>query len=152
MTGGPSRDRRHATPRRDLPRPAAARPVSPRGGTSTRVPSPRRSDPAGPTIAGVRITPIRVMLAVALIGSLAFIAYTINVREAEQIPMLASGAAVLGIVFVGVALGGAVEAYRSGSAGDGRRAVLLALAGGFAAMIAAGCFAGALVLALVWSA
>jgi hypothetical protein len=53
---------------------------------------------------------------------------------------------------VGVAIGGAVESYRAGQSGDGRRAIVLALAGGLAAMIAAGCLAGALVLALVWSA
>lgn len=147
MTHDRPRDRRHAVPRRETRRPAG-----PRDGVPVRGPAPRRSGPGGPAIAGIRVTPIRAVLAVALSGTLAFIAYTINVREAEQIPMLAAGAAVLGIVFVGVALGGAVEGYRAGRAGDGRRAILIALAGGFAAMIAAGCFAGALVLALVWSA
>jgi hypothetical protein len=85
-------------------------------------------------------------------GSLAYLLFAITVRDASQIPMLASGAAVLGIVFTALAIGGAVETYRAGTRPDGRRAIVLALAGGLAAIIAAGCFAGAIVLALVWSA
>jgi hypothetical protein len=100
----------------------------------------------------VEITPIRVMLAVALVGSLAYLAFAITVRDASQIPMLASGAAVLGIVFTALAVGGAIETYRAGMGPDGRRAILLAVAGGIAAIIAAGCFSAAIVLALVWSA
>ena len=106
----------------------------------------------GPTIAGLAVTPIRVVLAIALFGSLAYLLFAITVRDASQIPMLASGAAVLGIVFAALAVGGAIECYRAGREDDGRRAILLAIAGGFAAMISAGCFAAAMVLALVWSA
>jgi hypothetical protein len=118
--------------------------------------SPRRPDGSrgvrGPHLGPLQITPIRVMLAVALVGSLAYLVFAITVRDASQIPMLASGAAVLGIVFAALAVGGAIETYRAGSGPDGRRAILLALAGGIAAIIAAGCFSAAIVLALVWSA
>jgi hypothetical protein len=117
--------------------------------------SPRRPDGSrgiqGPHLGPVRITPIRVTLAIALGGSLLYVLYAITVRDASQIPMLASGAAVLGIVFTALAIGGAVETYRAGTGPDGRRAILLAVAGGIAAVIAAGCFAAAMVLALVWS-
>ena len=37
---------------------------------------------------GRRITPGRVILAVALIGSIAFTAYVLTVRDASQIPLL----------------------------------------------------------------
>jgi hypothetical protein len=118
--------------------------------------SPRRPDGSrgirGPHVGPVRITPIRVVVAIALLGSLAYIAFAITVRDASQIPMLASGAAVLGIVFSALAVGGLIECYRAGKADDGRLAMLLAIGGGVSAMIAAGCFAGAMVLALVWSA
>ena len=118
--------------------------------------SPRRPDGSrgirGPHLGPVRITPIRVVLAIALLGSLAYIAFAITVRDTSQIPMLASGAAVLGIVFSALALGGLIESYRAGQAGDGRLAIVLAIGGGVAAMIAAGCFAAAMVLALVWTA
>jgi hypothetical protein len=105
----------------------------------------------GPHLGSIRITPIRVMLAIALVGSLAYLLFAITVRDASQIPMLASGAFVLGIVFAALAVGGAIETYRAGLGPDGRRAVLLAIAGGLAAIISAGCFAGAIVLAMVWS-
>jgi hypothetical protein len=105
-----------------------------------------------PVIAGIEVTPIRVVLAIALAGSLAYLLFAITVRDASQIPMLASGAAVLGIVFAALAVGGAIDAYRAGREGFGRRAIILAVAGGFAAMIAAGAFAAAMVLALLWSA
>lgn len=118
--------------------------------------SPRRPDGTrgigGPHLGPVRITPIRVVLAVALLGTLVYIAYAISVRESDQIPMLASGAAVLGIVFAALAVGGLIECYRAGQEGNGRLAILLAIGGGLASMISAGCFAGAVVLALVWSA
>ena len=117
--------------------------------------SPRRPDGSrgvgGPRIGSVRITPIRVMLVVALVGSLAYLLFAITVRDTSQIPMLASGAFVLGIVFAALAVGGAIETYRAGFGPNGRRAILLAVAGGVAAIISAGCFAAAMVLALVWS-
>jgi len=118
--------------------------------------SPRRPDgsrgPRGPHLGPLRITPIRVVLAIALVGSLLYLLFALTVRDASSIPMLASGAAVLGIVFSALAIGGAIATYRAGLAGDGQQAILLALAGGLAAIIATGCFAGAIVLALVWSA
>jgi hypothetical protein len=117
--------------------------------------SPRRPDGSrgvrGPHVGSIQVTPIRVMLAIALIGSIGYLLFAITVRDASQIPMLASGAFVLGIVFAALAVGGAIETYRAGMGPDGRRAVLLAIGGGIAAIISAGCFAGAMVLALVWS-
>jgi hypothetical protein len=100
----------------------------------------------------IRVTPTRVVLVVALVGSLVYVAFAITVRDASAIPMLSSGAAVLGIVFVALAVAGVVETYRAGVVGLYRRAFGLAVLGGLAAMIAAGCFAGAIVLALVWTA
>jgi hypothetical protein len=90
------------------------------------------------------------MLGVALGGSLLFIVYAIAVRDASQIPMLAAGSAVLGIVFTGLAVAGAVWTYRASRAGEGGRAFAFALLGGFAALAAAAGYATAVVLALVW--
>jgi hypothetical protein len=119
----------------------------------------RRPTQAGPRTTGTRrtsssgpITPFRVVVVLALVGSLAYLAFAITVRDASQIPMLSSGAAVLGIVFVVVALGGAVSSYRAGIEGRGGRAVLTAAFAGFAAIAAAGSFSAAIVLALVWQA
>jgi hypothetical protein len=106
----------------------------------------------GPSIGSVRITPVRVALFIALVGSLAYVAFAITVRDASQIPMLSSGAAALGIVFAALALSGAYATYRAGLERRSGRALVLALLGGIAAMLAAGSIAAAVVLALVLQA
>jgi hypothetical protein len=89
------------------------------------------------------------VLLVALVGSLAYLAFAITVRDASQIPMLSSGAAVLGIVFAALAVLGAWATYRASIEGRDGQALALAVMGGVAAIIAFGCFAGAIVLGLV---
>lgn len=116
--------------------------------------SPRRSDgsraPVGPHLGSIRLTPTRVTLGVALFGSALYLLFAITVRDASQIPMLASGAGILGIVFGALAVAGGVSTYRAGAEGRTARALGMALAGGLAGMIAAGCIAVAIVLALAW--
>lgn len=104
----------------------------------------------GAHIGPLAITPTRVTLLIALIGSGGFLAYAITVRDPSQIPLLASGAAVLGIVFAALAVGGAVGAVRAGREGSGGRAFAMAVAGGVSSVIAFGCLGAAIVLALVW--
>ena len=98
----------------------------------------------------LRITPTRVILTVAVLGSVGYLAYAITVRDAAQIPMLASGAAVLGIVFVALTIAGAVETLRAARANRPGRSVVAAVFGGIAGIIAFGCFAAAAVMALLW--
>ncbi|MBM4407118.1 MAG: hypothetical protein FJ038_00625 [Chloroflexi bacterium] len=98
----------------------------------------------------VAVTPTRVTLLIALVGSVGFLGYAITVRDPSQIPLLASGAAVLGIVFAALALAGAISAVRAGQEGAGGRSFAMALGGGVAGVIAFGCFGAAIVLALVW--
>jgi hypothetical protein len=86
------------------------------------------------------------MLAIALGGSVLFALFTITVRDASQIPLLASGAAVLGIAFCSLAAYSARSTWQAGIAGRNKRAVVLAVAGGLAAMVGAGCLAGAIIL------
>ena len=62
---------------------------------SSGTPSRGRS---GPHLGPIRITPARVFLIVALLGGLGFLAYSIFVRDALQVPLMASGFAVVGIV------------------------------------------------------
>jgi hypothetical protein len=118
--------------------------------------SPRRSDGTrrdvrgGPHVGPLRLTPTRVFVAIALVGSIGYLVYSITVRDTNQIPLLASGAAILGIVFAALAVMGAYRAYRAGSDGSGGRAVLAAIAGGLAALVAFGAFATAAVLSLLW--
>ena len=116
---------------------------------------PRRPDGSrgrrGTFIGPVRITPVRVVLLVALLGSLAYIAYAIlRVEDSAQIPMVTSGVAVLGLVFAALSIGGAIRMWRAWRAGLQGWTLVFAVLGGIAGAIALGCFAGALVLALVW--
>jgi len=93
-----------------------------------------------------RISPGAVMLAIALGGSVVFALFTITVRDASQIPLLASGAAVLGIAFCALAAYSARATWHAGIRGRDQRAVVMALAGGMAAIVGAGCLAGAIIL------
>jgi hypothetical protein len=97
-------------------------------------------------MSGRRISPGVVFLAIALVGSAAYLAYVVTVRDASQIPLLASGAVVLGISFLALALYSLQAAWRAGMEDRGRRALLLGLLGGIAAMATAGAFAGAFIL------
>lgn len=119
---------------------AARRPVLPR--------RPPPAPPNGPRIGPLVITPMRVVLVLALVGSLAFVAFALTVRETTQLPLLSSGAAVLGIAFMALAVSGFLGIRQAGYEGRDRRAVLLALLGGFAAIIGFGCFAMAIVFAM----
>ena len=92
----------------------------------TRAPGARRAPQAyrpGPTRR--RISPGAVMLAIALVGSVLFALFAITVRDASQIPLLASGAAVLGIAFGALAVYSVRATWRAGLAGRDQRAVVL---------------------------
>lgn len=114
---------------------------------------PRRPAPApanGPRIGPLRITPVRVVLVLALAGSLAYVVYALTVRDtAAQLPMLSSGAAVLGIAFMALAVSGFLGIRQAGYDGRDGRAVLLALLGGLSAIVGFGCLAMAIILATV---
>ncbi|HEY3523881.1 MAG TPA: hypothetical protein VGK63_09260 [Candidatus Limnocylindrales bacterium] len=96
------------------------------------------------------VTPTRVTLLVAIIGSLVYLAYAITVRDTQQIPLLASGAAVLGLVFLALAAAGGLATFHAGRDGHVGRALVVAIGGGIAGVISAGAFAFALVLALAY--
>lgn len=108
-----------------------------------------RPETTAPRIGPIAITPTGILLLLALVGSVAYLLYAISVRDASQIPLLASGAAVLGIVFVAVAVTGLIATWRSSVRGSDGRAIGHALIGGVACLAAAGCFAVAIILGLV---
>jgi hypothetical protein len=93
------------------------------------------------------ISPVAIFLVIAIVGSIAYMAYVVTVREATQIPLLASGAVVLAIVFGALAAFCLRTVWRAGlERGSGGRTLLTALVGGGAAMAASGFAAGALIL------
>ena len=103
------------------------------------------SAPTG-TAGGRRISPGVIFLVVAIVGSIAYMAYTVTVRDTSQIPLLASGAVVLAIVFGALAAYCLRSIWRSGTDERGGRTILVALVGGGAAIAAAGFAAGAIIL------
>ncbi len=119
--------------------------VSPRNRDGSRGPRPGRGLRIGP----IQITATFVMVVVAVVGSLAFLFYALTVREATQIPLLAAGLAVLGIVFGALAVSGLIATYRAGAEGRSMRAMGLAILGGIASVISLMCVAGAILGALL---
>jgi hypothetical protein len=111
-------------------------------------PAARRPQP-GPRIGSLAITPTGVVFVVALIGSVLYLVYAITVRDASQIPLLASGAAVLGLVFAAFSIIGLVATWRSSIGGRDGRAIGHALVGGISFLVAAGCFAAAIILGIL---
>jgi hypothetical protein len=109
---------------------------------SARLPEGRRLGPIPITVTGV-------LIIVALVLSLIYVGYAINVRDASQIPLLASGLVVLGVVFIAIAAVGARATWRSSVRGSDARAFGHAIVGGIASLVAAGCIALAVILFLV---
>jgi len=139
-------------------------PVDPRSQASPRGPQRRRSvsgygaheAPAsargrGPHIGPIRLSPARVMLLIALLGGLGFVAYAVLVRDQLQVPLMASGLAVIGLVFAAMAVLALVSVVRAGRAGRDGTAVMTALFGGLIAAAALMSLAGAVIMSLIWS-
>jgi hypothetical protein len=122
------------------------------GGSRTTYedPVPRRSTRRGPHLGPVRITPARVFLVIALIGGLAFLAYSVFVRDTLQVPLMASGFAVCGIVLAIAAAMSVRAVVRAGRERRDGTAVLLALVGGLFAVASLMSLAGAVIMALIW--
>lgn len=112
------------------------------------VPS-RASRRTEPHLGPFRVTALRATLGIALLGSLAIVAYGLSARDASQIPVLTAGVAISSMVFGLLALAGARAAFRQAADGRSGRAFVYALLGGAAALFAAGSMAAAVILALV---
>jgi hypothetical protein len=95
-----------------------------------------------------RSGPLRIVLAIAAAGAIAFLAFAVLARD---IPLLASAALVFGVVFVVVAVTAGRATWRAASNGRNPAAFGLAVGGGVAAMLGLGALALAIVLVLIWS-
>ena len=101
-----------------------------------------RRSPSG----GRRISPGLIFLGVALVASVAYVGYAVTVRDASQIPLLASGAVVLGIAFAALTVYAFAATLQAGREGRGGRSLLIAVVGGLAAIGTAAALAGAVIL------
>jgi hypothetical protein len=105
---------------------------------------------AGPHLGPIRITPVRLTLAIALAGGLAFLAWSVLVRDQLQVPLMATGFAICGLVFAAIAVLAVVSVVRAGRDGRDGTAVLTALAGGLIAVAALMSLAAAVIFSLIW--
>ncbi len=97
------------------------------------------------------ITPLRVVVGVALMGSSGAILYGARVaRDATQLPILTAGLVVFGLTWVACAAVGCLTVLRAASGDDTRTAFFAALLGGLSALLAAAALGAAAILGLVW--
>jgi len=121
-----------------------------RSQVAPREPSGRRRR-TGTHIGPVRVTPVRVTLLVALAGGIGFLLWSVLVRDQLQVPLMATGFAICGLVFTAVALLSVAAVVRAGRDGRDGPAVLTALLGGLFAIAALMSFAAAVIMSLIWS-
>ena len=100
---------------------------------------------------GRRISIPGIVIALTMLGSIAYIGYVVLRIEDNQIPLMAIGFVVLGASFAAIALWSLVGIWRAASRARGGRAFGLAIVGGLAGLGAIGCFAVAALSALVWN-
>ena len=134
------------------------RPAPAQGPAQPPVPTPPVQAPLAPTpparrgryIGPLRITPAVVLVAIAIVGSIAFILYVVFRVEDEQIPLLGAGFGVLGACFVAIAIGSVFGMWRAASRARTGRAFGLAIVGGIAGLVAIGCFTFTVLATMVW--
>jgi hypothetical protein len=91
-----------------------------------------------------------VFLLIAFLGGLGFLAYSLLFRDALQVPLMATGFAVCGIVF-GIAAAMSVGAVvRAGREGRDGAAVVTSLVGGGLAFGSLMFLAAAVIMSLIW--
>ena len=90
------------------------------------------------------------MLLVALLGGVGFLAWSVLVRDQLQVPLMASGFAVIGLVLAAMAMLALVSVVRAGREGRDGTAVMTALLGGLVAVAALMCLAAAAIMSLIW--
>ena len=94
---------------------------------------------------------MRATLLIALVGGIGFLVYATFARDQLQVPMMATGFAICGLVFAAVAVLAVRGVVQAGRDGRDARAVLSALAGGFVAVGALMFLAAALIMGMIWS-
>jgi hypothetical protein len=105
----------------------------------------------GTYVGPVRVTPVRVTLLIALAGGIGFLLWSVIVRDQLQVPLMATGFAVCGLVFAAVAVLSVAAVVRAGREGRDGTAVLTALLGGMFAIGALMSLAAAVIMSLIWS-
>ena len=95
-----------------------------------------------------RLSPAFVILTVGAIGSLLFLLRAVT-SHTTPVAVLLSAGVVTGLIFGVIAVASSVGTWRASQDGRAGRALVLALLGGFAYLVAFGALAGVLVMILV---
>ena len=127
-----------------------SRNVDPRGSQGRPRDASGVSARPGPHLGPVRITPLRVTLGIALTGGRGFLGYSVIVRDQNQVPLMATGFAICGLVLAVVAVLSVAAVIRAGRDGRDGTAVLTALAGGLIAAASMLLLAGAVIMSMIW--
>jgi hypothetical protein len=134
-----------------IDRPAPEPTVSERLNGARTPTAPGAEPREGRYLGPLRITLATVVVALAFIGSLAYLGWVVLAVDEDQIPLLAYGFVVLGACFVAIAFGALTGMWRAASRAEGGRALVLAIVGGLAGMAAIGCFTVTALSAMVWN-
>jgi hypothetical protein len=134
-----------------IDRPASEPSVSERLDDAAARPAPRHVPREGRYLGPLRITFAVIVVALAFVGSLAYLGWVVIAVDEDQIPLLAYGFVVLGACFVAIAFAALTGMWRAASRAEGGRALVLAIVGGLAGMAAIGCFTVTALSAMVWS-
>jgi hypothetical protein len=118
--------------------------------TNQRRPAAPAAQRHGPHLGPIGISPIRVILFIALLGGLGFLGYAVFVRDQLQVPLLASGFAVVGIVFGAMTMLALLSVVRAGREGRDGAAVLTSVFGGLLAVASLLALAAAVIMSLLW--
>jgi hypothetical protein len=124
---------------------------NPRGPRQEGYAAPEPVRRRGPHLGPLALTPVRVMLFVALIGGLGFLAYSVLIRDTLQVPLMATGFLVCGIVFGLAALLALLAVIRAGRERRDGTAVIAALGGGMLAVASLLSLAAGMIFAMIWS-
>jgi hypothetical protein len=119
-------------------------------GPLQRYPIRREVGRETPGRSAARITPVRALVIVAVVASLALIGYGLVRRDSSQIPILAAGLIILALTLVGAGFWSAVGAYREARIGRFGWAFAGALIGGLFVLAGTIALASAIVLSLIW--
>jgi hypothetical protein len=103
-----------------------------------------------PSRRAVRLTPVRVLVIVAVVAAFALIGYGLVRRDSSQIPILAAGLIILALTLVGAGFWSAIGAYREARSGRFGWAFAGALIGGLCVLAGTVALASAIVLSLIW--
>jgi hypothetical protein len=116
-------------------------------------PAPSTAGPGrrGLRVGPVRLTLVRIVAVLVLLGGLAYVAYVVAVVRDEQIKWLGIGFAAVGAALAAIGIDALTGMWRAAARAQGGRAFGLAILGGLAGLAAIGSFTVTALSMLLWT-